>query len=1097
MKKLIVLISLIIALSAVYALKFDPDLFVSNTIIACFSKTAVGNDSGKIDYALEDGFVKTGLPSFDMLARKYHIVELRQMHPDVKVPTWNDNGIYLQNTYRLILDSNGQMDAAVEELAKDGNLLYAEFEGINRSKFVPNDPMVTSQYTHARIRSYEAWDYIQGSFDVKVGITDSGVKWNHPDLRANIWINPAESPGMTIDWDAGTISGGNGVDAGEGGNKIDDLVGWDFYNNDNNPLQTWAYNDHGTHVAGCAAAVGNNAIGVVGTSPIASIISCKGASNTSNSTGISYAYDQVKYAAEVGAHIINCSWGSTGSGTYPNSIVNYATALGALVVTAAGNENTEHNASYQDYPADCTNALCVASTGQNDLKSSFSDYGSTIDICAPGEGILSTIIQNNGYDAYDGTSMASPVAAGVAALVKALHPTMTPAQLMQRLMSTADYIYDVNPTYFPNGVPLLGSGRINAYAATMYDKIPYITIEDQMVEEFSGDGDGVPNPGEVIKLKLSLNNYLDPYTGLAWLTAENLVATLNCSYPGITVIDNTANYGNLYPGSTMWNNNQPFKFQTVATLPSEPIPFELVVTANANAAYPYNKTIPFTVELSLVQSGWPFVVGGASTSSPILVNLDAEPNREVVFGDQNGNINALKKDGTTQLPGFPIAAGSAVVGSIAMANVNPDAQLEFAACLQNNNIMLFNQSGQTQWTIPAGGTLRSGPVIASLDMNAQHQVITATQSGNLIVLKPDGSYYPNFPAAIGGAVLGPPAIADLNGDGHHEIIVATLNGNLSAINSQTGQNIAGFPIAMQGGSQNPITIADLDGDNHPEIIVATSTAGYLHAYNHDGSVYFEKNISGQIKTGAVVADVNNNGSKEIILISAPGLVYVMNPNGTDLPNMPINVNQAVECTPTVARFDGGNNAGIIFGDTNGMLHSVRVDGTESPNFPIDINGNIKVSAALGDIDRDNDLDIVIPNDNAFFVIDVKRPVQSYEWYCFMGTYNRAGNIYQTTPADDAVTPPAFTELKGNYPNPFNPRTTIRFSLESTQPVSLEIFNQKGQKVRTLLDASLPAGNHLSVWDGRDDNGTGVSSGIYYYRMRSGKFSSTRKMVMMK
>jgi hypothetical protein len=174
-----------------------------------------------------------------------------------------------------------------------------------------------------------------------------------------------------------------------------------------------------------------------------------------------------------------------------------------------------------------------------------------------------------------------------------------------------------------------------------------------------------------------------------------------------------------------------------------------------------------------------------------------------------------------------------------------------------------------------------------------------------------------------------------------------------------------------------------------------------------------------------------------------------------------------------------------------------VDGTESPNFPIDIQGNIKVSAALWDLDRDGDIDIVIPNDNAFFVVDVKRAPQSYEWYCYMGTYNRAGNIYQTTPADDDVTPPAFTELKGNYPNPFNPSTTIRFSLEAPQRVSLEIFNQKGQKVRILLDAVLPAGNHLSVWDGRDDNGSGVSSGIYYYRMRSGKFSSTRKMVMMK
>ena len=204
------------------------------------------------------------------------------------------------------------------------------------------------------------------------------VDWS-PDLRNNIWINPAEAPGMSINWDAGTISGGDNLDAGEGGGKRDDLIGWDFYDNDNNPIQTFAGNNHGTHVAGCAGAVGDNEIGVVGTCPIVSIISCKGAPSNSPSTGIAYGYDQIKYAAEIRADIINASWGGPGAGAYPNSIVNYATALGSLVVTAAGNDNKEHDSSYQDYPADCVQALCVASTGQGDVKSNFSDYGAPID----------------------------------------------------------------------------------------------------------------------------------------------------------------------------------------------------------------------------------------------------------------------------------------------------------------------------------------------------------------------------------------------------------------------------------------------------------------------------------------------------------------------------------------------------------------------------------------------------------------------------------------------------------------------------------------------------------------------------------------------
>jgi hypothetical protein len=503
------------------------------------------------------------------------------------------------------------------------------------------------------------------------------------------------------------------------------------------------------------------------------------------------------------------------------------------------------------------------------------------------------------------------------------------------------------------------------------------------------------------------------------------------------------------------------------------------------------------VQLSLIQEGWPFNLGGASNSSPILVNLDSDPDLEIVFGDQAGNIHALKKDGVTQMPGFPISLSSAVIGSLAMTDVNGDGIKEFAACLQNNSIVFFNQQGTVLWTTPAGGTLRSGPVIASLRNDNSRQIITATQTGNLIVLNSDNTPYPNFPVSIGGAVLGPPAIADLNGDGIHEIIVATLNGNLSAINSATGQNLNGFPVAMQGGTQNPITIANLDADPNPEIIVTTSTSGYILAYNHDGSQFFQKAVGGQIKTGAVVADVNNDGNKEIVVIAANGTVYILNADGTDLPNTPVMVNQAVDCTPTVARFDGDNYAGIIFGDTNGRIHSVRADGTESPNFPITVTGNVKISSALADIDGDNDLDIVIPNDTGMFVVDIKRPAQSIEWGCFMGTYNRAGNIYQATPATDPATPQLLTALASNYPNPFNPSTNISFSLANPGEVSIQIFNQKGQLVKTLLNSSLPAGNHQLTWNGTDEQGAHVGSGVYFYRMKSGKYSSTRKMVMMK
>lgn len=1094
MKKLMILFMLIIVSTVAFAVKFDPYWFQSRTIIGCFTEKTIPNIDGRLDYSIQNGVVHTGLESFDALAVEYQIVELKQMHPYVKDPAWNDNGIYLQNHYRIMLASDDRIDEAVAALSKDKHLIYAELEGINRQKFVPNDPMLSMQYTHTRLQSFDAWDYVMGSHDVVVAITDSGVKWNHPDLRANLWINPAEAPGMTINWDAGTITGGNNADAAEGGNKIDDLVGWDFVGNDNNPIQTWAYNDHGTHVAGCAGAVGHNEIGVVGTSPIVSILACKGAPDNQNSTGVQFAYDQVKYAGEVGADIINASWGGPGSGTYPNSIVNYVTALGATVVAAAGNENLEHTSSYQDYPADCTNALNVAATNVNDIKASFSDYGEPIDICAPGDGILSTIIGGNGYDSYGGTSMASPVAAGVAALVKSLHPEYTSQQLRDRLMYTADPIDDLNPSY----VGKLGTGRINAFTATMYDKIPNIIKEDVSVTEINGDGDGVPNPGETIGLSVKLGNVMTGH-GVLWMDAQNLTATLRTNYPGITIVDSVSTYGQegyLFAGSSAWNTST-FTFDTISSLASEPILFELDIRANNNSAFPYHKTLPIEINLSLVQAGWPVDAGGASSGSPILVDIEANGTQEIVFGDQLNKINIMQFNGETQLSNFPLNLGANVVGSIAMSNLQGNGTFGFAASLSTNNVVAFNSAGTQLWSNPAGGSLRNGPIIATLTGAGNPKVIAITQNGSLLVFNPDGSNYPNFPVSLSGAYLAPAAVADLNGDGTLEILACSLSGSLNAIDPATGQNIAGFPLSLEGGSQNALTIANLDGDDHPEILVATSTSGYLYAINHDGSVLFQKNIGEQIKTSAIVADVNNDDSKEIILITANGNIHVMDLAGLDIPGSPIAVGKMVDCTPVVARFDHDNLAGIIFGDTSGLLHSVRLDGTESANFPINVGGNLKVSAALADIDLDGDLDIVIPSNTGIFVIDIKRPAYSIEWNCYMGSYNRSGNVYQSTPNVDNTAPVLATELKGAFPNPFNPSTTLSFSVKETAEVSLDIFNQKGQKVRSLLNSTMSPGEHQIIWNGNDDNGRQVSSGLYFFRMKSGTYSSTRKMIMMK
>ncbi len=159
--------------------------------------------------------------------------------------------------------------------------------------------------------------------------------------------------------------------------------------------------------------------------------------------------------------------------------------------------------------------------------------------------------------------------------------------------------------------------------------------------------------------------------------------------------------------------------------------------------------------------------------------------------------------------------------------------------------------------------------------------------------------------------------------------------------------------------------------------------------------------------------------------------------------------------------------------------------------------NIKVSAAITDIDNDGDIDIVFPDNENLYVIDIKRPAQSFEWVCYTGSYSRNGFIDGTVSNEDNLAPIVKTELLGAFPNPFNPTTTINFNLKDAANVSLDIFNQRGQKVHTLVNGNLPAGAHSYIWDGVDNKGNRVASGMYLYRMKSGKYSNTKKMILMK
>jgi hypothetical protein len=293
----------------------------------------------------------------------------------------------------------------------------------------------------ADIDAPEAWDIQTGNQNTVIGVIDTGVDYTHPDLVGNIWTNPGETAADGIDND------NNGY--------IDDVRGWDFAYNDNDPMDV---DGHGTHVSGTIAAKGNSSVGVIGVAWKAQIMPLKFLDD-SGSGSISNAILALNYATAKGVKLTNNSWSG---GPYSQALydaIKTAEGKGALFIAAAGNssQNTDIRPTY---PAsyNLPNIISVASTTHNDELSSFSNYGrTTVDLGAPGSEIYSTTPGGN-YDTYSGTSMASPHVTGAAALVWSQNPSWTAQQVKSRLLETTDPLAALR-------LKTVSKGRLNIHKA--------------------------------------------------------------------------------------------------------------------------------------------------------------------------------------------------------------------------------------------------------------------------------------------------------------------------------------------------------------------------------------------------------------------------------------------------------------------------------------------------------------------------------------------------------------------------------------------------------------------------------------------------------
>lgn len=401
----------------------------------------------------------------------------------------------LDRIYEFKINGTTSVEKVINEILQSSIVEYAEPSYIYYTSYVPADPFYNSSQSYLRqIKADLAWNVIRNSSGVIIAIVDSGSDLDHEDLRPNIIL-----PGK-------------------------DLVGASFTTmiEDNDPDVKSDSTDHGVRVSGLASAVSDNGIGISSVAFNARLLIVKaGADN--NATAIYKGYEGIKYAADNGANIINCSWGGPAGGSYGQDIINYAVAKGCLVIAAAGNEGSLE----PEYPAFYSGVMAVSSVDNSDRKSNFSNYGTHISLSAPGETFSTG--NRNSYTIARGTSFSVPLVSGTAALVKTRFPNFNMSQVREQIRVTSDNIDAGNVNF----AGLLGKGRLNVFRAVTETPPSIRQQKITLVDKGTGS---IP-PGDTLRIFLDLKNFLSPVSGLT--------VKLSSVNPNVQVIDEQVNIGSL------------------------------------------------------------------------------------------------------------------------------------------------------------------------------------------------------------------------------------------------------------------------------------------------------------------------------------------------------------------------------------------------------------------------------------------------------------------------------------------------------------------------------------------------------------------------
>jgi len=482
---------------------------------------------------------RTGIPVIDQIATRHGVKSIKPQFPGARKKTYKGKVVDLSGWHKMKFAGKVDVLSVIKDYKAIPGVLDAQPVSIHTVSAIPLEDFYDQQWHLPKIEAPQAWDIETGNPGVIVAVLDTGVRYFHKDLGgANASYSDSTNidGNMCINW--AEKNGSDGIDDDQNG-YTDDWIGWDFVEaTEDDPPLIYCYpdedcsgadndprdfNGHGTHCAGNVAAMTNNNYAVAsvaggwGNGTLEA--SGNGVKVMSLRVGWSafyffmevgmvamdYAAEALYYAAENGARIVSCSWGSENTGGLGDAI-DYFLASGGLIFKAAGNDGDE---SF-DYMGSREDIIKVGATDDNDCKAAFSNYGTWIDISAPGVSILSLYhVHDDPEGEYvaslDGTSMAAPLAASVAALIWSQNPGLSAGDVKQRLFESVDSIDSLSCNSSFAGK--LGAGRINAFKA----------VSHVLLGDLNGDGN-IDISDVILVLRMSLG--LDPVSECSDINAD-------------------------------------------------------------------------------------------------------------------------------------------------------------------------------------------------------------------------------------------------------------------------------------------------------------------------------------------------------------------------------------------------------------------------------------------------------------------------------------------------------------------------------------------------------------------------------------------------